>query len=80
MNSFRHGKATLVRIFLTRDAGCIVLSLRDNGVGAADLVEGIGLAGMRERLARSGGALEAASVPGGFEVRASVPDGSGSAS
>jgi signal transduction histidine kinase len=79
MNSFRHGKATLVRIFLVRDGDRIVLSLRDNGLGAGGFVEGIGLAGMRERLARSGGSLAAASVPGGFEVRAHVPIKDGAA-
>jgi signal transduction histidine kinase len=48
-------------------------------VGATGVVEGIGLAGMKERLARFGGDLRAATVPGGFEVRATVPGGPGGA-
>jgi signal transduction histidine kinase len=77
MNSFRHGKASRVRIFLRRQDEDIVLKVSDNGMGAAIFVEGIGLAGMRERLGKLGGTLSARGVAGGFDVIASVPASQG---
>ena len=73
VNSFRHGKATRVRVFLNRDKGDIVMAIKDNGTGAARYDEGIGLAGMRERVAGLGGCLETNSGRGGFEVVVKIP-------
>jgi signal transduction histidine kinase len=75
VNSFRHGKASLIRVFLTRRDGTLELKIGDNGVGASDFSEGIGFKGMRERLARFGGTLATGPVAGGFEVLATVPVG-----
>jgi signal transduction histidine kinase len=73
VNSFRHGKASLIRVFLTRRGGTLELKIGDNGVGASDFQEGIGLKGMRERLACFGGTLVTGPIAGGFEVLAMVP-------
>ena len=72
-NAFRHGRATEVTVNLWQHEAEIALALRDNGKGAAQLADGIGLAGMKERLAALGGSLEAANVEDGFELRATIP-------
>jgi signal transduction histidine kinase len=73
VNSFRHGAATEVRIAFWRTAAAIVASIADNGMGAAEIDEGIGLQGMRERLAELGGELTIKRAAQGFEVGAEVP-------
>jgi signal transduction histidine kinase len=46
----------------------------DNGIGARNIVKGIGLAGMEERIAALNGSLEIASPEeGGFRITARVP-------
>jgi signal transduction histidine kinase len=59
-----------------------VLKIHDNGKGLpagviegfkAGMASGVGLGGMRERLAEFGGNLEVESSPGGTTVRAGVP-------
>jgi signal transduction histidine kinase len=75
VNSFRHGKATRIRVSLTRRASGLELLITDNGVGADGFKEGIGLSGMRERLSRLGGSLAAGPTAGGFAVTATVPRG-----
>jgi signal transduction histidine kinase len=46
----------------------------DNGIGAQNVVKGIGLAGMEERLAMVGGTLEISSPEdGGFRLRVEIP-------
>jgi signal transduction histidine kinase len=72
VNSFRHGKASLIRMFLARREDAVEFKISDNGVGASEFREGIGLSGMRERLTRLGGSLSAGPVDGGFEVTATV--------
>ena len=75
VNSFRHGRATRVRVFLSRHDGELVLKVTDNGVGAFSTQDGIGLAGMRERVERLGGSVAALTVQGGFDVTVTVPVG-----
>ncbi|MEO8702910.1 MAG: sensor histidine kinase, partial [Kofleriaceae bacterium] len=49
---------------------------RDDGCGTPHIDRGNGLAGLRERIAELGGALEIESAPGrGFTLRASVVEG-----
>jgi two-component system, NarL family, sensor histidine kinase UhpB len=77
-NIARHSAATQVRILITPAAAApgIEVLIADNGRGA-DLGSprtGLGLAGMRERVAALGGRITLASRPGeGFEVRAFLP-------
>lgn len=73
-NAFRHGRATRVTVLFWYDGRRLSLSIRDNGVGAADLSEGIGLRGMRERVEPLGGEVHAGGMKGGgFELRVSIP-------
>ena len=63
-----------VRILLWRTDEGVRVSVWDNGRGAgADIEEGIGLKGMRERLGEVGGTLSAHNVADGFELAAFIP-------
>jgi signal transduction histidine kinase len=83
-NVARHARASLVTVTLKQQEGQVVCSVRDDGVGFdSEAVlrrgaRGLGLLGMRERLAPFGGTLEIHSTPGrGTEVRvtAHLPGG-----
>jgi two-component system sensor histidine kinase UhpB len=78
-NVARHSSATRVKIEIGRAASAagIDISIADNGRGA-DLSahrSGLGLIGMRERVAALGGSIAVSSASGaaGFEVRAFLP-------
>lgn len=74
-NAVRHGRARRVDIRLWREADQVKLEVVDDGRGTADVVEGNGLAGMRERLAAHGGEVRCESEPGrGFRLRANLDD------
>jgi len=69
-NSVRHGKATLIQIFMVFNDYKLVVSLKDNGLGAHNVVEGIGLKSMRERVTEIGGIFDYTTNPlEGFLVK-----------
>lgn len=79
-NINRHATASEVTVTLRRDDRCCVLEVADNGVGFDPLRvnpqsgHGLGLVGMRERVAMVGGELEVVSQPGaGARITARVP-------
>jgi len=73
-NALRHAAADHVWISVRREAENLVLEVRDDGRGMAGMQPGIGLQGMRERLAESGGTLEILSSPQrGSHLRMIVP-------
>jgi len=81
-NVHRHAKASRVEIEVKRVEDEVILGVLDNGKGIsrnvlekfrAGQAGGIGLAGMRERLAELGGRLELESGPNGTQVRAILP-------
>jgi signal transduction histidine kinase len=81
-NVHRHAQATTVDVWVARHAHEVALSIQDNGRGLpaggienfeAGLASGVGLAGMRERLAEFGGKLQVESSHSGTIVRASIP-------
>lgn len=79
-NAFRHGEATRVAIHLWKSDSDITMVVKDNGRGSgagADEPDGMGLAGIRERLKPVGGECRAGPVPGGFELFIRVPYGIG---
>jgi signal transduction histidine kinase len=81
-NVHRHAKASRVDIDLQGAGDKVILAVCDNGKGIhhqvlekfrAGEAGGIGLAGMRERLAELGGTLEVQSNPEGTQIRATLP-------
>jgi signal transduction histidine kinase len=62
-NASKHSAAGLVVVDLHRDAGHLVLSIRDDGHGGAD-ASGSGLLGLADRMAAVGGSLIVASPTG----------------
>ncbi len=76
-NVYRHADAHQVKIRLEVD-DAIRLTVRDDGIGfdaSADEILGVGLPGMRERMARLGGAVEISSDPAGTVLVANIPLG-----
>ncbi|MDQ0373078.1 sensor histidine kinase [Cellulomonas humilata] len=73
-NVRRHAPGASVQVRLTVNDR-IVLEVVDDGPGAAEVVDGYGLRGMRERAQSVGGTLVAASGPTGFQVRLELPRG-----
>jgi signal transduction histidine kinase len=77
-NAVRHAGAAAATVTLAYEGPQLVLEVCDDGRGAAAGGNGAGgghgIAGMRERAAAAGGALEAGPRPGGgFRVRARLP-------
>jgi signal transduction histidine kinase len=77
-NVARHARATRVEIRLRLDAGCLVLSVLDNGLGISPTAlrspKALGLRGVRERALLLGGRVAIARADGrGTRVRLSVP-------
>jgi two-component system sensor histidine kinase UhpB len=79
-NVSRHAGASTVNVTLRREGDRCVLQVADNGVGFdparidPQAGHGLGLVGMRERIAMIGGELEVAAQPGaGAQITARVP-------
>jgi signal transduction histidine kinase len=72
-NAIRHASAENLWIELDQTGGGIDLRIRDDGKGAADLSEGNGISGMRERVAALSGRLRLNPGPPGFETEVWVP-------
>ncbi|MEQ1860902.1 MAG: PAS domain S-box protein [Chthoniobacteraceae bacterium] len=75
-NVHRHSQSERAEIALGAGAGWIELAVRDFGCGLpADPGElrGVGIAGMRERVAQLGGALDLESAEPGVKVRVRLP-------
>jgi signal transduction histidine kinase len=73
-NTLRHAHADRLWITVRTTPEEVTVEARDDGRGAASVIPGNGLAGMRERLESVGGVLSVDSVPGrGFRVTARVP-------
>jgi two-component system sensor histidine kinase UhpB len=82
-NVFRHAGATSVNVTVepakqiaSAGRGCALVRVRDNGNGLKpDTKLGLGLTGMRERIAALGGTLTVGSGDTGVVVEALVPIG-----
>jgi two-component system sensor histidine kinase DesK len=73
-NVIRHSQATRCIVRLRRRPAGATLVVEDNGRGAVNAEDGSGLAGIAERAAAIGGALDATQAPGGgFRITVSVP-------
>src|SRR5262249_13038238 len=76
MNVRRHAKATRVIVSLTLSRDSATLEVEDNGVGAKawkSEAQGVGVAGMRGRMAQLGGGLVIEPRTRGTIVRAHLP-------
>ena len=77
-NALRHSKAKLISVLLTYEAENVILEVRDDGYGfdpaAPGHAPGIGLLGMRERVAALAGRFNITSAPGkGTCITATLP-------
>ena len=60
INALRHGKARNVSVHFWEEDNWITVTIHDDGIGAPNIEEGIGLKGMRERVSTIGGEFYAA--------------------
>ncbi len=75
-NAFRHGRPGQVEVSVRASSAGVVASVADDGPGGGAAVEGggLGLLGMRERVAALGGAVSAGAAAGqGWVVTAELP-------
>jgi signal transduction histidine kinase len=63
-NAVKHGKASFARLRVTCSERVLTLSIRDDGVGGADLSHGSGLIGLVDRVEAAGGTISVESPPG----------------
>ncbi|MEV5896427.1 sensor histidine kinase [Nonomuraea fuscirosea] len=64
-NAAKHSGATQVRVRLTRERGCLLIEVTDNGVGGVDESGGSGVTGIRHRVAALDGTMIVTSPAGG---------------
>ena len=72
-NALRHGNATEISVNFWMVDGAVRISISDNGEGSKEIVPGVGLTGMTERIAELGGTMKAENLPFGFHVLAEIP-------
>ena len=75
INAFRHGSATRIVIQFWQTDAELTVTVWDNGAVPDQIEEGIGIAGMRERLDLVRGTLHIDLVPEGFRISMSIPTG-----
>jgi signal transduction histidine kinase len=76
-NVVRHAAARRADVTIALADDALVVDIEDDGVGVhGEAVDGVGLAGLRERIRLLGGTLDAgAAGTGGFRLRARIPCG-----
>jgi signal transduction histidine kinase len=73
-NAAKHATAAIVHVDIDAADGCVRISIRDDGVGGADPVQGSGLLGLVDRVEALGGKLTITSPPGaGTSLLATIP-------
>ncbi|MFA6506720.1 MAG: sensor histidine kinase [Treponemataceae bacterium] len=72
-NAIKHGQATRIAISYWVGDADLQIRVWDNGNGAAETADGIGLTGMRERFSAINGRIEAKNVVDGFVLTAYIP-------
>ena len=71
-NAIRHGKATEIRVSISRMEEELHILITDNGIGCSNVIPGFGLHHMNERLEMLGGRLDYTGESG-FTVHAVIP-------
>jgi signal transduction histidine kinase len=73
-NVAKYARAEHATVAVRRSTDGIVVEVRDDGVGGADLASGSGLRGLSDRVAALDGRLELHSPPGGgTRLRVEIP-------
>jgi signal transduction histidine kinase len=73
-NSAKHARASEVNVSAHADGANLRLSIRDDGIGGADLTKGSGLIGLNDRIEALGGRVHISSVAGsGTSLVATIP-------
>jgi signal transduction histidine kinase len=76
-NVTRHAMATKAFVSIARAGDRLVIEVRDDGIGGADIGRGTGLAGLRDRVAGLGGTMYVISPQGGpTTISVELPCGS----
>ncbi len=73
-NAAKHSQASRIDVSLEQRDQCLLLSVRDDGVGGADTARGSGLVGLTDRVEALGGSIRVDSRPGnGTQITAELP-------
>ena len=73
-NAAKYAHASTVEVHLDTEGHHLNLSIRDDGIGGADVTKGSGLTGLRDRVEALGGILSISSQPGvGTSLHARIP-------
>ena len=73
-NAIRHGRAKNIFVTFWDDVDHLTMAIKDDGIGSKEIVKGIGLAGMEERLSKVMGKLEVSTPKeGGFRLEIQIP-------
>ena len=73
VNTFKHANATQISIYYHQNENGLYVTIKDNGTGNAHPKEGIGLKGIRERLATFNGELLLNNTTDGFSISVYIP-------
>ncbi|MCU1660666.1 MAG: domain S-box, partial [Pseudonocardia sp.] len=63
-NTTKHARASCAHVTVEQRDALLYLSIRDDGIGGADLAGGSGLVGLRDRVQALAGSIEITSRPG----------------
>jgi signal transduction histidine kinase len=73
-NAAKHAQASEVNVDAEADGAYLLISIRDDGIGGADLVKGSGLIGLQDRVEALGGHMEIESPAGsGTSLMVKIP-------
>ncbi len=73
-NGLKHGKATVFDISVKLVGSLVQLNIADNGSGCEEIIESVGLRGIRERISALGGRVRYKALSGGgFQIMAEIP-------
>lgn len=73
-NTAKHAQATEVNVTAEADDANLRLSIRDDGIGGADLTRGSGLIGLHDRVEALGGRVQVSSIAGsGTSLVVTIP-------
>jgi signal transduction histidine kinase len=73
-NAAKHARASAVNVRVEADRANLHISIRDDGIGGADLAKGSGLTGLSDRVEALGGRMQITSPAGsGTSMRVTIP-------